>query len=119
MALTWRGDEAMQRMRQGAAHGLTRAAKALLAESQSRVPVDSGDLRNSGAVHPATPSSLQSRVTYSASSPDGYPYGVRQHADLALDHPHGGEAKFLEKPAQEMRGALMQVVAVEIKRAVG
>lgn len=119
MVVNWHGDEAMRRIRAGAVTGLTKAAHALLAESQSRVPVDSGDLRRSGTVHPATMAELQSAVSYSALSEDGYPYGIRQHEDMTLSHPHGGEAKFLEKPAREMQDKLMRVVATEIRRAVG
>lgn len=119
MALIWRGDEAISRIREGAARGLTRAAKALLAESQARVPVDSGDLRKSGATHDATPAELVARVTYNAHSEDGFPYGIVQHENLSFKHPHGGEAKFLERPAIEMEHQLMGVVAQEIKRSVG
>lgn len=123
MAVNWHGPEAVLRMRVGAARGLSRAARALLAESQARVPVDTGDLRGSGATHDATPSALQSRVTYNASSPDGFPYGVAVHEGLdmefKLDHNPGAQAKFLERPAVEMRDKLMAVVAREIKREVG
>lgn len=123
MALNWRGDEAVQRMRVGAARGLTRAAKALLAESQSRVPVDSGDLRSSGATHDASPSELVAKVTYAASSEDGFPYGIAVHEGLDMnfrtDHNPGAQAKYLERPAREMSNELMAVVAREIKREVG
>lgn len=119
MVVNWRGDEAIRRIRVGGARGLNRAARALLAESLPRVPVDTTDLRNSGTTHDATPSDLKSAVTYSATSEDGYPYGIRQHEDLTLNHPHGGEAKFLERPAKEMEQQLMAVVAVEISREVG
>lgn len=116
MALTWRGDEAMDRIREGAARGLTRASKVLLAESQTRVPVRDRDLRNSGATHDAAPDNLTSAVTYDT------PYAVKQHEDLSLNHPldfqPGAQAKYLERPAVELEDKLMQVVAVEIKRAV-
>lgn len=123
MALVWRGDEAMRRIREGGARGLTRAAKALLAEAQSRVPYDTGDLRHSGTAHPATPGRLESAVTFTASSPRGFPYGVAvhegTHMNFKTDHNPNAQAKFLERPAKEMEDQLMRVVAVEINRAVG
>jgi hypothetical protein len=115
VALTWRGDEAIRRMREGAAIGLTRAARALAAESDARVPVDSTDLRRSRGVHEATPDSLISAVTYNT------PYAVIQHERLDFNHPQthnpGAQAKFLERPAMELHDKLMGVVAAEIRRA--
>lgn len=123
MVVHWHGDEAMRRIRVGGARGLTRAARALLAESQTRVPWDSGDLSRSGTVHEATPTHLESAVTYSATSPDGYNYGVAVHEALHMnfhtDHNPGAQAKFLERPAKELEQKLMGVVAMEIKREVG
>ena len=123
MPLNWHGDEAMRRIRVGAARGLSRAARALLAESQTRVPVDSSDLRKSGATHDATPADLVAKVTYNASSEDGFPYGIAVHEGLDMnfrtDHNPGAQAKFLERPAHEMRHQLSEVVAREIRREVG
>lgn len=123
MVVNWRGDEAIRRILVGGARGLNRAARALLAESQTRVPVDSRDLRNSGAAHDATPQHLESAVTYNATSEDGYNYALRQHEDLSLNHPTdyqpGAQAKYLERPAKELEQKLMAVVAMEIKREVG
>ena len=123
MVVNWRGDEAMRKIRVGAARGLSRAARALLAESQTRVPWDSGDLSQSGTAHDATPDRLESAVSYSATSEEGYNYGVAVHEgldmDFKTDHNPGAQAKFLELPAREMRDKLMRVVAMEIKREVG
>lgn len=123
MVVNWHGDEAMRRIRAGAATGLTMAAHALLAESQTRVPWDTGDLSRSGTVHPASEQELQSAVTYSALSPDGYNYGLAVHEglnmDFRTDHNPGAQAKFLERPAKELEQKLMGVVALQIKRTVG
>lgn len=117
MALIWRGDDAMRRIMEGGARGLTRAARALGAESDARVPVDSTDLRRSRGVHEASPDSLISAVTYNT------PYAVIQHERLDFNHPAdhnpGAQAKFLERPAIELEDKLMGVVAQEIRRAVG
>jgi len=123
MAVNWRGDEAMRRIQVGGARGLNRAARALLAESQTRVPWDTGDLSRSGTVHDATPGNLESAVSYSATSPDGYNYGVAVHEGLHMnfraDHNPGAQAKFLERPAIELEDKLMAVIATEIRREVG
>lgn len=123
MVVNWRGDEAMRRVRVGAARGLSRAARALLAESQTRVPWDTGDLSQSGTAHDATPHHLEAAVSYSATAEDGFNYGVAVHEgldmDFRTDHNPGAQAKFLERPAMEMRDKLMRVVAIEIKREVG
>ncbi len=104
------------RMRAGAALGLNRAASALMAESQARVPVDTRDLRRSAATHDATPADLVSAVTYNT------PYAVIQHERLDFHHPTdhnpGAQAKYLERPAIEMRQQLGAIVAAEIRRAV-
>lgn len=116
MSLKWNGDDAYRRTLEGAARGLTRAAKALLAEANTRVPVDSYDLRRSGATHAATPSDLVSAVTYDT------PYAVIQHERLDFNHSQsenpGAQAKYLERPAVELHDKLMGVVARDIRRAL-
>lgn len=123
MVVNWRGDEAMRRVRVGGARGLSRAARALLAESQTRVPWDTGDLSQSGTAHDASPDNLEAAVTYSAMSEDGFNYGLATHEgldmDFKADHNPGAQAKYLERPAIEMEDQLMGVVAMEIKREVG
>lgn len=101
----------------GAARGLNKGATALMAESQARVPVDSTDLRNSAATHDATPSNLESAVTYDT------PYAVIQHERLDFHHPTdhnpGAQAKYLEGPAVELRDKIGAVVGAEIRREMG
>jgi phage-related tail protein len=118
----WNGDEAAARVGDAAALGLNKAARALLAESQARVPVDSGDLRASGATHDANAGSLVAAVAYNASN-RGFPYGIAVHEGTHMNfqtahNPRAG-AKYLEGPAVEMEGELMGVVAMEIQRALG
>ncbi len=123
MVVNWHGDEALRKIRVGGARGLNRAATVLLVESQTRVPVDSSDLRNSGTRHEATPESLESAVSYSATSEDGFNYGLAVHEGLDMnfktDHNPGAQAKYLEGPAEELKAQLMGVVAMDIKREVG
>lgn len=43
------------------------------------------------------------------------PYALKQHEDLSLNHPNGGEAKFLEKPARSMRKEMRDVIFHKLK----
>ena len=85
----------------------------LAGESSRRAPVKLGDLRDNCVatlggvtvfaknteVLNSNPPSLAAfgKVSY------GLPYALRQHEDLTLNHPKGGEAKFLERPFEERK----------------
>lgn len=45
-------------------------------------------------------------------------YAVYVHENLNSNHPNGGQAKFLEQPAKEMRTELGQMVAKDLKKGV-
>src|SRR4051794_1672276 len=42
------------------------------------------------------------------------PYAVRQHESLQFEHPNGGRAKFLERPALEMAQQIGEAMAATI-----
>lgn len=69
----------------------------VMAESQRIVPYDEGDLHDSGEVdRPEVGGGAVSvSLHYGSSTVD---YALRQHEDLTLNHPNGGQAKFLETP---------------------
>jgi hypothetical protein len=92
------------------------AAEHLLAASQPFVPVDKGDLKASGRVEQE---GTAARVIYDATSPDGYPYGIRQHEDMSLNHPHGGQAKFLEIPFHSEAHAIAVLIGSTLRRWLG
>jgi hypothetical protein len=92
------------------------AAEHLLAASQPLVPVDKGDLKASGRVEQE---GTGARVIYDAVSPEGYPYGIRQHEDMTLHHPHGGQAKFLEQPFHTEARAIAVLIASTLRRWLG
>jgi hypothetical protein len=84
----------------------------VLPASQELVPVDTGALKQSGFVDGPEIGAG------SASAEIGYdtPYALIQHENLALNHPHGGEPKFLETPLHQWaEGAAVRVV----RRALG
>lgn len=91
-------------------------AQHLLAASQPLVPVDSGDLKASGHVER---DGLGAAVVYDVVATDGYPYGIRQHEDMALNHPNGGQAKFLEAPMHSEAEAIAAILAAEARKALG
>jgi hypothetical protein len=64
-------------------------------ESQKVVPYDEGDLHDSGETDRPQYEGDRVRVVlhYGGGNVD---YAVIQHEDLTLNHPHGGQAKFLE-----------------------
>ena len=43
-------------------------------------------------------------------------YAVRIHEDLSLNHPNGGQAKYLEQPAREFRREMMEIVRTYLAR---
>lgn len=47
------------------------------------------------------------------------PYAVRIHEDLAMNHPNGGQAKFLEEPARTMQRQMGRIVEKHLKRKNG
>lgn len=118
----WNGAEIERALTGGAVSGLNRAARALGAESDARVPVDTTALRSSRATHDATPDNLESAVTYNATSEDGFNYAVKVHEDTSLNiktvHNPRAQTKYLESAAVELRDELMGVVAAEIRRAL-
>lgn len=104
-------------IRKGALKGVQGATLDLLRRSVQLAPVDEGDLRGSAS---ATVNDQEvgrgkpdGGVQANAGLPNvkggevegivGFaePYSLQQHEDMSLNHPRGGEAKFLENPATE------------------
>lgn len=100
-------------LEQAARDGLVEAGEKLLAESNRRAPIDSGELRAAGFVDA---DDLQVKVGYE--HPKGYPYIRRQHEDLDYQH-ETGEAKFLENAEEATRGDVSAIVAKHIRGALG
>lgn len=96
------------------------AAHALLDASQPLVPVEEGVLKASGRV---VRDETGQAVTYGKDDDgDGThapsnQYAAIQHEDLTLNHPNGGQAKFLETPMHSAHEAILAAGAAEMKRA--
>ncbi|MGC5249497.1 hypothetical protein ACPXB3_21535 [Gordonia sp. DT219] len=108
--LNWIGEKALARIEEGAREGVRQAGEAILAESNRRAPRDSGELISSGRV--AT-DGTEAAIGYSA------PYAARQHEALGYNHPHGGQAKFLETAVHVAKDEALDAVANAIREALG
>jgi hypothetical protein len=97
----------------GAAAGVQVAGKLILDASLPLVPVDSGDLKASGKVEQKGPHAM--RISFEATSPEGYNYAVRQHEDATLNHPNGGEDHFLSKPLGTEAHAVLEALAAALR----
>jgi hypothetical protein len=97
--------------------GLFAVGNNIMTVAKERVPVDLGALRASGYV------SEPQREGGSVVVELGFggaaaAYAVRQHEDLSLNHPGGGQAKFLESALDEARPSLASKVATVAKRQI-
>ena len=84
-------------------------AQNILGESQKIVPVDTGTLKRSG--HIETKDNITT-ISYNT------PYALKQHEDPTLNHPNGGEAKYLERPFNEKVGEYEEFVSTEVYKAL-
>jgi hypothetical protein len=86
------------------------AAKRLAALSKPQVPVDTSALVKSLRVASYGPTSAS--VSYNT------PYAIYVHEDLAMNHPRGGKAKFLEDPLRENAKALGVIMSDVIRKSI-
>lgn len=93
--------------------GIESAGKLLLDASQPLVPVATGEMKQSGKSEKAGPRTI--RVSYTRTGEDGYNVAARQHEDMSLHHPGGGEAKFLERPMHSEGPAMLRTVGEAIR----
>lgn len=84
-------------LRRKAAGALYEIGNEVMAESKRLVPVDTGALKGSGYVTAPAVDGGKIEVELGYGGPAAQ-YAVRQHEDLSLRHPGGGQAKFLEQP---------------------
>ena len=84
-------------------------AQNILGESQKLVPVDTGTLKRSGNIQ--TEDNITT-ISYNT------PYALKQHEDATLNHPNGGEAKYLERPFNEKAGELESYIQTEVYKTL-
>ena len=89
--------------------GVKKLAEVILGESQQLVPVDTGLLKDSGLVSTDKKNQIVT-IAYNT------PYARKQHEDMTLNHPKGGQAKYLERPFNEKSGELETYVGESINK---
>lgn len=72
---------------------LTDVGLDLLGKAKLLAPIDTGDLRGTGAMN------IESNKTAVIGFTE--PYALRQHESMEFHHPLGGQAKYLEQPFKE------------------
>lgn len=95
----------------GSARGVEEGADQLLEASNRHVPLEDGALEQSGRV--TTDSQGRAAVSYDT------PYAVDQHEDLSLNHDSGRTAKFLENAGNTEAMRIRDLIAAEIRNALG
>lgn len=108
--LTWNGAKAKAAVRAGGEDGVKAAAEIVFEASQQAVPVDHGDLKQSGRV---IVKGLHAVIRYGEGLPD-----IRAgivHEKLELHHDSGG-AKYLENPTKASTQRVASAIADGIRR---
>ena len=93
------------------AAALTEEAQAILAVSQQLCPVDTGALVSSGDVEAPRQTGTVTEVTR-------VPYAAIQEFDVTLNHPHGGQAHFLQQPLFAATAGWPQRLAAALQGAL-
>lgn len=79
------------------------------AKARQLAPVDTGDLRGSEFDEAE---GLEGTVGFTS------PYALKQHEELAYNHPRGGQAKYLEQPYQENVDRYIKDIGGAVAKAV-
>lgn len=104
-----RVDAAKAKLAQASRRALQEVTLDLIGKAITRAPIDTGDLRGSGASEVITEGQQDiGAVGF------GTPYAVIQHESLDFDHPNGGEAKYLERPYLENKERYKQRLGDEL-----
>ena len=108
--LHWYGAKASAALGFGAARALHAAADHVLdASNDNLVPLDDGELRDSGRAS-VDDNGLVAAVSYDTD------YAVRQHEQLDLQHDPGRSAKYLERALIDEAAPVRKIIAAHIER---
>ena len=94
-------------------------AQIIYENSQPLVPVLTGRLRDSGEVMTKDPEGNEEMYASISYGGDLVNYAVRVHEDLQMNHPHGGQAKFLEIPFEEQVPEITSQLSEAINQFLG
>lgn len=123
-----------ERKRKAGIKATEKVAKKLLKLSQKLVPVDTGNLKQSGRIEKAEGVASYS-VVYSATvrdrhenfgkpkslanvaDPDfNYAYAIHEDVPRVFNHPNGGQSKYLEQPYRENKDKFLAEIGNAIRR---
>lgn len=109
-SLSWLGEQVAARVEAAAGSALAAAAEELGGESDRLAPIETGALIRSRTV-----------VTQGKEAAVGYTsvYAARQHEELGWAHDQGRQAKFLETALESNAPRLEQLIASQIRNAIG
>ncbi|MFY7069584.1 hypothetical protein ACOQFV_27315 [Nocardiopsis changdeensis] len=108
--LKWDGDDARREALKAAEKGLGLAMEHLLGESRKEAPLEEGTLERSGT---AVVRGREGAVYFDTV------YARRQHEELTWRHDPGRKAKYLEDPFNRERETLLEIVAAQVREALG
>jgi len=117
-SVQWEGGRVSAAVGIAAAVGVNKAAEYLRALSVALAPIDTGALRNSATVRPATPHLAVASLVFDT------PYAARQHEELDYVHTAGrdgtagGQAKYVEQPLTQNRAVLQAIIGQELRHAI-
>jgi hypothetical protein len=97
-------------IRRGSERGVVDGAEHLLAASNRKVPIETGELQKSGRV---SHDGLVAAVSYHTD------HAVIEHEDMTERHDSGRHAKFLESSMYEERAAILELIADDIRKEAG
>lgn len=116
--------EAEKELKLSTASGCREFVETVMAESLEEVPVETGALAESQFITETTTEDGEPLIEfgYGVDNVQYNPrskvttdeYMVRQHEDMALNHPNGGKAKFLEDPITRNSRNLIQVLSDKV-----
>ena len=88
---------------------INEAAQDVYGESQRRVPVDTGNLKSSARIDPATERAAVATVSYG---------GTAAAYALAVHELHATKSKYLEAPARESAPKFLDGITVELRKSL-
>lgn len=106
----WDGERIAARIEDAAEQALSTAAEALLDASNRKAPIETGALIRSGTV---VAEGKEAAVGYTSV------YAARQHEEVGWAHDSGRQAKFLETALEAEGPRLEQLIAGQIRNAIG
>jgi hypothetical protein len=87
----------------------------IMGQSVQLVPVDTGLLRSTAHVERPVTTGARVEVELSYGSEGTAPYAARIEFDITLNHPHGGQAHYLQQPLFAATNGFAQRIAAALQ----